>query len=88
MVEDSHGECKLGEFSVIHDYIRLESAVFRREVYAVFRFPVMLLQITQMISHHRYVGSPFLQTDQDTHTNLVYTCLSHAVEAVYTPFEF
>ena len=47
VVEDSHGECELGEFPVVHDHIRLESAVFRRthtwEVYAVFRFPVMFL---------------------------------------------
>jgi len=92
VVEDSHRECKLSQFPVVHDYIRLESAIFRRthtrEIYAVFCFPVMLLQITQMISHHRYVCPPFLQADQDTHANLMYTCLSHAVEAVYTPFEF
>ncbi len=48
----------------------------------------MFLQIAQMICHHRYICPPFFQTDKDTHANLMYTCLSHAVKTVDSPFKF
>ena len=92
MIEDTGSKCHLSQFAVTHDNIWLESSVFRRtharEIKAVFGFPVMLLQITQVISHHSHVGTPFfLQADQHTHANAVNTGLSHAVETVDTPFK-
>ena len=92
MVEDTHGECELGEFAVVHDDIGLETSILRRahtrEVHAIFRFPIVLLQIAQMISHHRNICPPLFQTNQYPHTDFVHTCLSHTVEAIDTPFKF
>ena len=93
VIEDTGCKCHLGQFAVAHDNIRLESSVFRRthtrEIKAVLGFPVMLLQITQMIGHHSHVRAPFfLQADQHTHADAVYAGLSHTVESIDTPFEF
>ena len=41
-----------------------------------------------MIGHHSHVRAPFsLQADQHTHTNTMYSGLSHTVESIDTPFE-
>ena len=49
----------------------------------------MLLQVTQVPSHHHHVGAPlFLKADEHAHANRVNSCLSHAVKAVAAPFEY
>ena len=92
MVEDAHGESDLCQFAVAHDDIGLEAAVLRRthtgEVDAVFRLPIMFLEIAQVISHHGDVCPPFfLQTDEHSHADGMDACLPHTVETVDTPFK-
>ena len=92
MVEDAHGEGRLCQLSVGHDAVGLEAFVLRRphagEVDAVLRAPVVLLQVAQVVCHHRDIRSPFLlQTYQYTHPDAMNASLSHAVEAVDAPFE-
>mgnify|MGYP000685961324 CR=1 FL=1 len=61
----------------------------RGEVDAVFRLPIMLLEIAQVISHHGDVCPPFfLQTDEHSHADGVDARLPHTVETVDTPFKF
>ena len=49
----------------------------------------MFLEVTQVIGHHGDIRPPFLfQSDQDTHTDLMYAGLSDPVETIDTPFEF
>ena len=92
MIEDSHGESKLCKFPVVHDNIGLEAIVFgwthTGEVDAVFGLPVVFLQVAEVVSHHCHICPPFLQTDQDTHADLMDTRLSHTIESIDTPFEF
>ena len=92
MVEDTHGECKLCKFPVVHDDVGLETIVFgwthTGEVDAVLGFPIMFLQVAEVVSHHCHIGPPLFQTDQNTHSYLVDTGLSHTVETIDTPFEF
>ena len=92
VVEDTHGKRSLSQFAVGHEAVRLEALVLcwahARKVHAVFRSPVMLLQIPQMISHHNDIRAPFLlQSNQHSHTDRVNASLSHAVEAVASPFK-
>ena len=91
VVEDTHGESDLCQLLVAHDDVRLETFVFgrthAREVHAVFRLPVMLLQVAQVVSHHGHVRTPVLQSDEHAHADGVYAGLPHAVEPVDTPFE-
>ena len=93
MVKDTHGKSDLCQFAVAHDDIGLEAAILRRthtgEVDAVFRLPIMFLEIAQVISHHGDVCPPFfLQTDEYSHADGVDARLPHTVETVDTPFKF
>ena len=92
VVEDAGGEGDLRQLTVAHHDVGLEAAILRgahpREVEAVFRFPIMLLQVAQVMRHHGDVSAPLLlQSDQDTHADGVYAGLSHTVEAIHAPLE-
>ena len=41
-----------------------------------------------MVGHHGHIRAPFFQSDKYTHADGMDTCLSHAVETIYPPFEF
>ena len=92
VVEDAGGEGDLCQLTVAHHDVGLEAAILRgahpREVEAVFRFPIMLLQVAQVMRHHGDVGAPLLfQSHQDTHADGVHAGLPHTVEAVHAPLE-
>ena len=92
MVKDTHGKRGLCQFAISHKTVGLESLVLGRahtgEVNAVLGAPIVLLQIAQVVRHHRHIGAPlFLQSDEHTHTDRVYTCLPHTVEPVATPLK-
>ena len=92
VVEDAGGKGDLRQLAIAHHDVRLEAAILRRthpgEVEAVFRLPIMLLQIAQVMRHHGDVRAPLLlQSDQDTHTDGVYTGLSHTIKAIHAPLE-
>ena len=70
----------------------MEAAVLRgthsREVHAVLRAPVVLLQVAQMTCHHGEIGTPFLfQPDEHAHADGVNAGEPHAVETVDAPFK-
>ena len=91
MVEDTHGKSHLSKFPVAHNDIRLEVPFTRthtRKVDAILRFPIMLLQITQVISHHRNIGTPVFQADKYPHSYFMYPGLSHTVESIDPPVKF
>ena len=75
----------LCQFLVAHDDVRLETFIFgrthAREVHAVFRLPVMLLQVAQVVSHHGHIRTPVLQSDEYTHADGVYADLYHSLNA-------
>ena len=92
VVEDAGGKGDLRQLTIAHHDIGLKTAILRRthpgEIEAVFRFPIMLLQVAQMIRHHGDVGAPLLfQSHQDTHADGVYASLSHTVEAIHAPLK-
>ena len=91
VVEDAEGESELCELLVGHDDIGLEAAVLAlphaREVDTVLRLPIVLFEVSEMESHHAHVGSPLLETDEDTHADGVDAGHAHAVEAIDAPLE-
>ena len=92
MIEDTHCESGLRELTVGHVAVWLEAFILCRshtwEVDAVLGAPVVLLEIAQMVCHHSDVSAPvFFETYEHSHSDGVDTGLSHAVEAVATPFK-
>ena len=47
----------------------------------------MLLQVSEVVSHHGDVGAPVFKTNEYTHADFVDAGLSHTVETVQAPFE-
>src|SRR5574344_2290579 len=90
MIKDTHGKGNLRQFSVGHLHTRLKSAVLRfthtGKVHTELGTPIGLLEITQVICHHSYLCAPVFQSDECAHTYLVYSCHTHTVIAVQTPF--
>ena len=92
VVEDAHGESHLRQLAVRHHAVRTEASVLRRshprKIYTVTRTPIVLLQVAQVMGHHRDVGAPLpLQTNQHAHSDTVNAGLSHAVEGIDAPLE-
>ena len=92
MIEDTHCESGLRELTVGHEAVWLEAFILCRshtwEVDAVLGAPVVLLEIAQMVCHHSDVSAPiFFETYEHSHSDGVDAGLSHAVEAVATPFK-
>lgn len=90
MVEDTESECELGELSVRHHHIWLESAFGRahtREIDAEASAPVVLLKIPQVASHHHAISAPVFEPDEDPHPDFMETGTPHAVVTVEAPVE-
>ena len=72
MVEDAHSKGELRQLLVAHHYVGLKTLILgrahTREVDTILSFPIPLLQVAQMVRHHRYVCSPILQAYQCSHT--------------------
>ena len=92
VVKDTHGECHLCQFAVGDEAVRLESLILSGahtwEIDAILRAPIVLLQVAQVVGHHRHVGLPLLlQSQERSHTDGVNAGHAHAVKAVDTPIE-